>query len=138
MKKIKLIILFAVGMITLQGCYTILDLPDYYAEDYSANTENQSSGESAPAYEPIILIGTSVDYYPAPIVTVSNPTVTKYRNNDLEKQRTNDNTRNDSGRSSDNNTSVTRSDSYSNSSNSSNNNSSRGSSEVRNSGNGRR
>lgn len=140
-------IVFAVvfiGMITiLQGCYTILDIPESNSDGYV------TTYESVPIiiYEPIPVPPPT---YNPPLYDTYQPVVTTPQT----KERTNgnangnDNIRNDgngrgnSGRDTDfTNTTVNRTESYSNSNNNSSsngNNYTRSSSDTRNSGNGRR
>jgi hypothetical protein len=139
MKKIIfLVTVFSGMMLILQGCYTILDIPESDSEGYVTYIEY------IPVFVPDpVPVSPPPTYYP-PINGSDQPVVTTPQTKDRTNGNGNGNIRNDgngrgdSGRDNDfirNNNSQTTNYSSSNNNTSSNNS---GSSGVRNSGSGRR
>lgn len=127
MKKLILSVFVFLVMFVFQGCYTILDLPDYYADNYET-TVYVTNPEPTPPVQTTIFVGEPLVISQPPSVTTSNPEpVYKDRTNEISTTNSQSITRSESSNT------TSRSNS-----NSSSNNSGRGNSQVRNSGNGRR
>jgi len=142
-KKLFFAVVFSGILMMLQGCYTILDIPESDSEGYITTIE----------YMPIIVIDPvpvppPPTYYPPsnggnqPVTVEKNAPKTKDRNNENGNIRNDGNGRGNSGRDTDfTSNTVTRNESYSSSNNNSSSNGNsdtRSSSNTRNSGNGRR
>ena len=142
MKKIILLTTLFSVIIILQGCYTVLDIPESDSTGYVTYVEY---------IQPIVIEPVPVPppptYYPPTYETYQpeiNTPQTKERTNGsgTGSIRNDGNGRGNTGRNTDfTNNTVTRTESYSSSNNNSSsngNNNTRGSSDTRNSGNGRR
>ena len=146
-RMISLVFMIFGATVLLQGCYTILDLPEIYYDEYVSTPDPIYDPEppSGPIPHPPI---PRPPYHPHPpivhpiiIVQPANPSPPYTREDDIQKIRDNGNGRGNLGRNTDVNKSTeTRTDTNSSANNNSSSNSddTRGSSDSGNSGNIRR